>query len=329
MDDINSDGSPHQQVLALDQLPATAIQALYHSVTGKTETLSKPFYERVLITKGDIENVITMVQQQMQHYTIMAGPTTTIQVKLSSKEKKQFSSWQTFNLHSWPQKTVTSEIIVKIEFLLQLPETVAPQRCVINFTLDSKLPFYDRDEEDEFMPPAWVLLRSPSVSVSIDFVDYLIAKVFLQIIEDWVKTLEQIKSKTSLERLLRNGFDWDFIFSRIGLIGLAAFIATYISIRHGELNGIRQAVNLFCFGLVLYSFVTIITNYIGSKFYASINRSILCSMIVLTAGDSSRSKNAIEDAKKSYARIFWYAGSGLLSFLINIAASYVYSIISQ
>jgi hypothetical protein len=262
----DSEKPSSDELVPISRLPATALQALYHAVTGKTENLTERLIKSVIIRKHDIDRLVAMVEQQMQHYVLVAGPTTTIQLSFASKQTQQFSSWARFSIQNTSTLDITSELVIKFEFLLQLPDTSSPQRCVINLTLDSKLPLYSNKDSIMLQIPVWFFSSIPTVTISIDFVDYLIAKIFAQVVKDWFDGMQEIEAKLWIRRLVDFTPSWEFIFDRIGLIGLAGFVSTYVLYRGGNLSNLGQGVYLTSVGMVLLALTTITTRYLGSEF---------------------------------------------------------------
>jgi hypothetical protein len=217
---------------------------------------------------------------------------------------------------------------VKIEFLLHLPETKNPQRCIINVIIDSKLPIY-ADVEEDFDFPIWIISNSPTVNINIDFVDFLVAKVFCQVVEDWFNNVPELKSPPWIKRLTRFPIEWAFVFDRLGLIGLAAFAATYIMFRGGSLSSLSQLVQLAAAGAILLALTTILTRYLGSQFTRSLHKAVLNSMIVLTKGDERKSIELLDNSGKSFGRLSFYSGTAVFSIVLNVIASYLYYWLSK
>ena len=127
MSENGSEKLPNSAQLPMAQLPATALQALYHEVTGKTENLTKRLTKNVQIKKDDLDRLVAMLHQQLQHYILPAGPTTTIKLSYHTKQSQLFSSWERFKIRDSATMDITSELVIKFEFLLSLPETQTPQ----------------------------------------------------------------------------------------------------------------------------------------------------------------------------------------------------------
>ena len=97
MSEASSAFSDNPSSVAIDLLPKTALQALYHAVTGKTETYSKTLSKNVVITYHSFEQLYHRIKQQIAHYTLLADPTVTVIVKHADSKTVQYSSiWERF-----------------------------------------------------------------------------------------------------------------------------------------------------------------------------------------------------------------------------------------
>jgi hypothetical protein len=223
---------------------------------------------------------------------------------------------------------VTSEIIIRYEFLLQMPGTDKPQRYVVTVDIDSKLPLVGKPEAE--MPIPWFVFRDfPSLTVSIDFIDYLCAKNFLQLVESWYNMLEVSKCPQWLVWLSKTQINWKFFFSRVGYLGAAAFIWVYLWSREGTPIDIRQlgylAAIVVTFGIVSSA----ITSQLGVWFSNTIGRSLAPSAILLTTGDDRCFAEFSEKQRNSLPAMCRQLGGTLLTLLMNVIASYVYSLLTK
>jgi hypothetical protein len=119
-------------------LPATAVQALYHAATGKTENLTKQLSKNFIIRESDLNQLYFKIMQQLEHFERVAGPTVTIKVQFDNRESQQFSSWVGFKLSDSGKTEIVSNVVLKFEFVIKLPEVPVPQRYVVNIDLFSR-----------------------------------------------------------------------------------------------------------------------------------------------------------------------------------------------
>jgi len=197
-------------IVQIDSLPKTALQAIYHAVTGKTESLSKNINGNVIISSADIDRLYEMLLDQLAIHEKVIEPTCTVVVKNENQRSTTYSSWERFKALRVSNHDVTSEITLKLEFVIKLPETPNPQRCIVNVNLDSALPIINKDKSKE--PPSpqdlgFIIVVGSNwrtVSLSIDFVDFLVAKAFMAVVEEWFSTLNKTPINRFNDILLKN-----------------------------------------------------------------------------------------------------------------------------
>lgn len=147
-DPQNLDRNPDSE-LALQNLPKGALQAIYHAVTGKTESLSRDLSGNVICTTADLDRLQGMLLDQFDIYPKEVGPTTTIVVKTADDQAITYSSWERFKVLRVDAHDITSEVIIKNESIFRLPNTPTPQRCIVNITIDSSLPLISKTKEED------------------------------------------------------------------------------------------------------------------------------------------------------------------------------------
>lgn len=195
-------GSSDLQV-SLDNMPRTALQAIYHAVTGKTENLSKTLKKNVIIRHAEVEQLYLRMTQQIEHYGPLVKPTVTVVLKQADSKSLQYSSWEKFRDFQINSTEITSELNLQFEFITHLPNTPGPQRFVLNINLDSGLPFVRSRAKNDlnglyFSLFSFLAKDFPTVRISIDFVDFLIAKIFAASVEEWFNGLDVIKTPLKL-----------------------------------------------------------------------------------------------------------------------------------
>jgi hypothetical protein len=330
MSDNNAIDSDEAAV-SLRTMPRSALQAIYHAVTGKTENLSKNLRGNVIIKYHDFEQLHRRIVQQIEHYSLIADPTVTIVVKDINSENLQYSSWERFSDFQINSSTITSEVSIKYEFLLQLPGTPAPQRFIISVGLDSGLPVvHDKASRDSHRPYAgffMFLARDfPTIEISVDFVDFLIAKIFTGVVEEWFNGLEKIiNPTTSLYLMARTDILTSAIF-QMARVGFGLFLASYIYFTHG-IGDPKHFVYGLSIGIILWSILAVLSTYINKIALRKIFGSICPSVIIFTEGDT-RAFSAIKERAKSAGNIVLkIVCASIGTVLLNILSSYLFALL--
>lgn len=320
--------------LAINSLPKTALQAIYHAVTGKTENLSKTISGNVTISSENIESLYQMILDQMGHYRVELDPTTTILVKYDNHDTVTYSSWSRFNTLRVKNFEVTSQVIIKVEFICIMPNTTTPQRCSISIILDSSLPVIKK-QPWKTMNPDILRLFVPihkewrTVEISIDFVDYLIAKNFCNIIQEWFEKLDSTPSRRFTEALIAWHPTLNSIINQCGRLGMAAFIMTYIIINSSRDILVTDIALASAVALVLWSLFSILSTASRKQIPITILSNIVPSVILLTEGDKKAFKETIDSMKSSGNALINLVFTIIFGIALNIASSYIYSWFTQ
>jgi hypothetical protein len=201
--------SNNNEIISLDSLPKSALQAIYHSVTGKTESMSKELTGNVVVNIDDIERLYQMFIDQLGIHQCIIDPTVTVVAKHENQKSYTYSSWKRFKNLRVNNHELTSEISIKLEFVIQIPGTPQPQRCVINLNIDSSLILLIKEKEklpgSEVFGFYFFFNRNwKTVELTIDFVDFLIARSFVGIVEEWFSSLQKTPSKNLNDFLFKN-----------------------------------------------------------------------------------------------------------------------------
>lgn len=309
---------------ALDKLPRSFVQALYHAVTGKTESLSSVLRGNVAVNINDIQRLYDMLHQRIEHYNPLVSPTVTVVVEDEDNHSFSHSSWEHFKLFNNHSVKITSEVTIKFEFLLQPPNTQAPQRCIINVLIDSGLPVVVRDGGPKDFDPWLISILNDwrTVKSKIEFVDFLIAKTFESTIEEWFKSLESVPKSRFVSFISLKMMSIRMASAHLGRIGAALFLAGYLYFNHG-IGDTTKFAYAIALGLGLWGGLQIFMNMGMKAFSLHITNALLPTVILITEGDRRAYEKTCTRLKSS----IWSGGGVLASVLgsiaLNLLASYI------
>jgi len=325
----NVAGAANSNGFSLENLPAAARQAIYHHVTGKTETLSQHFKKNVIITANDFDHLHGMLCDQLGTLHKEYGPTTTVEVKLADSRNMTHSSWEHYKKVSTITTEVTSEIILKMEFVLNIQDTPGPQRCVVSVGCDSALPLLVNKDDAENVPLSfWHFISEDwqTVTVTIDFVDFMVARGFASIVDAWFKTLKPTPAASNNKKKLENYRLLSNLSGQVGRLGMAAFLATFALIKGDQIN-FQNSFYAVAAGMTLWSLYLMVRSPILKWGFNRITSGIMPSIVMLTKIDEEKYQQLIEKRKSQRATTWamWtFAGSNIA---LNIISSYIWSVI--
>ena len=328
MSDIGKSQFDGNEILPLNSLPRTTLQSLYHVVTGKTENIFKFFSKNVIIKFNDIQQLHYRISQQIEHYKLLASPTITVNIKQANGNSIQYSSFDRFVSLQAAGAEITSEVLLKYEFIIELPNTLAPQRCVINVVLDSGLPVVsdsNRSLDDSPFLDFILLSRDyRTADVSIDFFDYLVAKAFMNAVEDWFNTLDIMPKPKLTNFLSRNMRVISSIFVQVGRAGFACYLATYVWFNKGIIWPFGRFVYAICLAIMIRCFFSIIYENLMRVVSRRLIKNSMPSIILLTDGDTRAFEKIKAAQNSSVHTVFGIIFASLFTILLNIISSYIF-----
>jgi len=253
--------------IAINTLPTTTLQSIYHAVTGKTENLSKYLYRNVEIKSLDIDRLHQMIRDQIGHYGVLADPTVTIIVKTSDKKTITYSSWERFSTLRTGKFDVTDSILLKIEFVIKLEAALQPQRFSISIDMDSSLPMLLRQNSEQndlesFSYLFFIKHKWPTIEISIDFVDFVVAKLFCSTVEEWFNTLDSTQDN-KYNRFLFNKQDTiRDVMAQSGRFGMATFLISISIFAQDNFFNLRSAIFATSIGIFIWALFSILESII-------------------------------------------------------------------
>jgi len=311
----------------VEAIPRTVLQAVYHAVTGKVENQSKTLKGNVEIHHDDVVRLYSMIKQRLEHYEIVADPSVTVVTKSADDQRLTYSSWERFRGVELGTLEVTSELILKLEFVLQIPNTPSPQRCVVNVAIDSGLPVVSTDQKypsDFYEYFTTFALEWDAVRVSVDFVDFLVGKTFSSTVEEWFGTLrvapqsKWAKSSVKLIPAIK------LLMAQSGRFGFAIFMAGYMLFA-GPGGSIRSIVYAACAGLTIWCALNILGVHFSRVISRRISLAVIPAVVLLTEGDArayEKVKTRINGARSDVIQLGFV---GVTQILLNVVASYAYA----
>jgi hypothetical protein len=327
MSDISSENSPDNSGNTDIQLSLSntnqVIQVLYKAATGRTDKLSHRFSDNYIITAEDIDHLHARLGQCFATYHILAGPTVTIVVEYENGEKDQYSGYDKYRAAGTHRPQIVSEISLKYELIIRLPDAEKPQRYIINISAESRMFIIDENSDTNFFssPNSWFYMASsPSIYVSVDYVDYMYAKVFVGLTEEWVKTIQTNKNNRTIEWCGKRMLWWPVVFRRFSFIGSGLFIITYTLWHRERTLDTSDIAIAISFALIVFALSNYIFEWFGEKFLAVIRDSITPTVILLTRGDATTYESHLNRKKTTRPKLVTSVIGTLLTTGLHAAA---------
>lgn len=297
------------------------LQNIYNEITGKREELEKSYRNPFQLTYDDLEQLNIKINQMYEQYNIKSS-NCSVSVIYNKDTKETFSSFERFKLINVKSLSETERIVINYNFLVILPKICRPQSYEIEIGLVSKIsmsksmpsPIRSRLGLLKFM-------LGTTAHVSIKYVDYLVARNFQDVIDEFIKGLKSSKQNSVLKFIIEKS-QWVPTLTKYGMSILFLYLITstisnYIPPESTDLNyfGIFILTTLFilfCAYRVGFSLGRVVEDSLDE--YQDI------SYICLTRGDENLIEEIINNNKK---KIIKGIAAIVLTFCLGIGSSVV------
>src|SRR5690606_20583418 len=108
--------------------------------------------------------------------------------------KETFSSFERFEIYDTSRMSPVETVVYELNILLTIPHSEKPQNYKVTIRAMSRIAFYKRMQEDAPMPPFMRLFGGSAVVAEIEYVDYVIARNILSMVDSWIAEVEVTSS---------------------------------------------------------------------------------------------------------------------------------------
>lgn len=304
------------------QISMQVLQNIYNEITGGTEELNKGYDKDFQIEFTDLEQLNYKFEQIVEQYHI-ESKNCSVKIYHLDDTRETFSSFERFRIYNKSSTSPVESILIKYNFLIVLPKTRKPQSYTISVRVASRVAIIKKMRSDEHVYPRPILrlMRGQTAMVSIDYVDYAVARNFLILIEGWFDCLN-VGSSPYLLKLLRRKSEYVTTITKYALGGLSvSLIYERLPLYLPQGGG-----DFLVFGkLILAGFVAIfvayqVGKYLGQKSEYTLDELTELSFVKINKGD----EKLIEEVKKDNRKtIIKAAAHFLVAVVIGVIASVI------
>jgi len=297
------------------------VQQIYHQITGQKEELANLYRANHKVEMADLSHLNTKIEQICEQYNVVSS-NCAVTVYFTNDQKQTFSTYGRFSAFDQSTPSSVERIGLQYNFLVILPNLATAQSYEIEIDVTSRAAAMERSkqfEEESAMFFGYFLRNTGSLSIS--YVDYLVARSFKQAVDDWFATLPIIRSSMLLARIRRSSRDFNFVFRLASaLIFLfACYTAFYLRIATGDLTPHELfKVSIVTFG-GLY-FINIVSSRFATMATEAARMTQPISYINLTRGDGQALTKLEGLNKKSVLKI---AAAVVGTIALNITSAWI------
>jgi len=319
-----STGKPGTVMAALDK---NDLRSMFHLLVGKPDSTQQMFKRRVHVNIAAIHDLHGQMVEKLRNHRV-EGMIATADVSFEDKTSLEFGTWAEFEQHRWTSPKVTREVRLRWEFLVTVDGYEVPQRHTVTVKLSPHLKpidvmravlSKDPSEADSFE------IESVPIFCRVDFVNHILSKELLALVDEWVHSLPQPAVENSWfswfeERA--NPFCTLIRYSAPLLTALAALLCLSLVAPLGE-NPEAPLTKGYLVMIAQWAFVSLIilyvvdksSGFIARKTFESIQKYGAFRMFKLTSGDDEGEQKLAQRNKKQVRNFLISSG---FSLLINI-----------
>lgn len=314
-------------VIQPDDAGISVAQAIYHHVTGKTERIFEAFSGVFKVELCHITQLHHKIAQTAQRHH-QDEKNCSVDVALHKKERVRSSSYERFSQMDWAVADPVSEIVYTYNFLSHnnvapVGAELKPENYKILVTINQDTRFDTNSDEEEMPYYLRSLFTGKSIRVSINYVDYTIARAILAAVREWVDALPKAEKGRLATTIIKAGDSIKtvvpYLLAAVSVLALGNFSLIPANNENFEqfvknlIPAIAGTITLFAFSLLATEGIVKSAHFMSRSTY-----------ILLTSGD--RAREAAKEMKITTMRWhlgFWSA-SIILSLALNILGSYIF-----
>lgn len=190
------------QLIIKDENAYKVAQALYNSVTGKTESLSRSYSDNYEVNN---ESIIQLYNKMVQTYAQweVISRNEDITIFHVNNNKQVFSSIERFQAYDKSNVFPVENIVINFNALLGLSNIEKPQPYKITINIASKIAAKYKANSDYSTNLLYRLFKGQIITVKIEHIDSIVAKNLLLTVDSWVSEIE-LKKKNRIVRLIQS-----------------------------------------------------------------------------------------------------------------------------
>lgn len=195
------------------------VQAVYHSITGKTEKITIENEYSCQLSLNQIKQLHHKIQQMSEPFIIVAQ-NCSVTVFHQNDDKQVFSSFEKFELYDTSINNATKKIQIKYDLLIHPPKVKNPQNYTITVNLFSGVVI---EQEITILHKKFPFALTPlidydTIKADICYVDYAIANNYLHTIKGWISSVSDNKKSKLINFLKPITFLFTYLLSFLFLI---------------------------------------------------------------------------------------------------------------
>ena len=300
------------------------LQSIYNELTGKSEEVARRYDTPIRVTLEDLIQLDHLIDQMCEPLHIQSK-SLSITVYYDEDTREIFSSFDRFKIMDKSSLSPVENIVFKYNFLIIPPKSRKPQNQTLTIQISSLITILEKFRRDNMPAKMFkfgiIGLGSYTAIVTVQYVDYVMARNLLDGVERWVKGLPS-KSFPKWFTCMRNNSEHIGSVLTYLVLACAAYIFILFVPQHvsNETRDLQELVRFSIIGALSMFGALRFGRFIGRRIEHTLDAAKELSYIQLNRGDDKQIEAARRRNKKD---MFIGALSAIGTLAIGIAASVV------
>jgi|SRR6185312_3744887 len=296
------------------------VQQMYKEVTGKSERMTRNISCAHQTEFPDLENLNSKIEQLLEQYNV-AEKSCSVTFFHTNDSTERYSSFDRARACEMGSTSPVEGIRIEYDFLIVLPVAKQPQPYKISINIHSRAAILDklRSRQNFQAKFLWLMGSEETGSISIEYVDYAVARNMMSAIVQWFDGLHQVQPSKLVSLLKKFSSNFDWVFKYVTASVLATIFASIFL--ENKINPTPSHV-LYA-GTVAFSCVFVLSGLslqLGMFLEGAIDSYQPLSYLKINRGD----EKVIKSFGTSRTKAIWAAiGSIILALLLNVAGGLI------
>lgn len=312
-------------LISYDQSQIDLFFTMHQKVNSKNEEISKSYTNNILVSFNDLKELHQKTVQSIES-TKPIKSTIGVRIAISHNEgeSEKFNSFEDFEKHNITSPNPTSDITFIYIFSIYDQEKSDFENYKITNTVRSRVAELDQLEKEAppFISSAIISsMVTQTAKISIEYADYVKARHFTAMFDEWIKGCDESKSIKAMNHLKRVSH----LIPKIGKLAIYALLAIFTT-QAIDTNLINNDLSVKF--IVMYASVFVITGGVCELFLRKIETSIdgylAISYLNINKGDAKLIKRF---SNRNIVSIVWSVIGATGTIFIGLGTSAAYDLI--
>ena len=309
-------------VVAGTSITMQQLQQIHSELTGKDESISRYYDEAIQLTLEDVDSLHHRIMQTWEQYRIVSTAFS-FTIYYLRNTKDQFSTFDRARMQIPAGAEPVESVLLKYDLLVVLPNVPKAQTYSISIRIVSRVALEKRMREGPpfvLLPRFIRMMMRHTGSVEITYIDYSVARAFLNAIDEWFKSVPRSPENRPM-KFLQAHSHW---IPRIGRLATAIMMTFLIAkllpmYIHADGGNFLRFGRFFLYsGLGIYA-ACMLAGWSASYAEYAVDSWSSISYIKFNRGDENEiTKSAAENRKHLIRGALGVAGMVIVNVVANV-----------